>query len=1161
MIGSVPAPPASFKTIGNRFSSTAICGPAERTLATGNIFQEISSGPAATPWLIVSASEIFTGEALWEAAEYASVYSKITRDGTGKSIVTRKKAPSVPAYDSYSKFVESIKRQSRGRAIVPEYRISRNLPEYLDYGSPFIPDKQNYFDIPGTDISSSQQNFYIDYSNSDFLKHFAEVKNTSNLQPAEIRLVCSASIKFHPYKGFFPAQRTMDLAAEFKNSFENQARIKIRPDWKPGTYAYTGRSVFSQVPGAFRPVMQAYFSPGILYNTIKSGIAVDYPILYNRYKMMVGSHYINTSYTASTDDYTATTTNCGPYVPIMSDYMINTRTEIFMTASGEANLQAVANPANALDRNYGSFWDERVPFEAIIDPNMLANTQFADCEVHPSATISAVASYEPSADRTYTLMAKNFFGGVADFYLKNSEFTSLKSETVYKDDFRFESGSVYMARIKMRRSVTGSRDYSFESGSFMPESYTQGGGTALLPRLATGDNDTAPIMYDMGAYFELPQDPMYSPSFYETFTMYSRPTAFGPPVAGHAGNVTSSHSYFPTTSQGITPISAYTSSAHRSGSGDAYQIMDSVKGYNWSFTPPYYHGEAWADLVFRPRDSVVYDLERILAETMVNYWRVDPGPKLKGYGVTYTTDGLLSQVGVSGSIGSPTGFNPKYGYVANQEYTTLIHDPKYKGQGAIQSTAPYAGSSINGNAMQLSASMNLFGIERIFKDTVGKLEAGTTTSETTNEVVGKKWVISTKFETPMLNFNDKYQPQPVTASVDTTIGNLAVGELSTSTKTLPTFGSAAAPNGMWHQFGSIPTDTKTGVFIEINDMPKNWLRNHYSVRLSGSIYNNQIPDYLGALAKEGQVGSLRDLCGFKKSNTNDRIGELKESLMISEAIVAIPYVIESTDENLRMSQTFSNFDGKFLFRLPAPGESVSAAAAESITNQTRLMDKYILPPQFDFINYPDVAAPITMYFFEFNYTFDKDDLSYMWQNLMPRNHEKGFFKVATAEHELSPGHPLEASDILNNPNMRWMVFKVKQRSQADYYDYVSRQAGTTKADLDDNSPLQFNWPYDYCSIIEFVDMETGVLFNNAGQTPGQNTSIAYGGSITSTDGQPPGAPTDLTFGSVETRGPVKTLPGQAAAAQPTSASSSRATPRQTPGRSPAIPSTGNTRKY
>ena len=173
---------------------------------------------------------------------------------------------------------------------------------------------------------------------------------------------------------------------------------------------------------------------------------------------------------------------------------------------------------------------------------------------------------------------------------------------------------------------------------------------------------------------------MYSPSFYETFTMYSRPTAFGPPVAGHAGNVTSSHSYFPTTSQGITPISAYTSSAHRSGSGDAYQIMDSVKGYNWSFTPPYYHGEAWADLVFRPRDSVVYDLERILAETMVNYWRVDPGPKLKGYGVTYTTDGLLSQVGVSGSIGSPTGFNPKYGYVANQEYTTLIHDPKYKGQ-------------------------------------------------------------------------------------------------------------------------------------------------------------------------------------------------------------------------------------------------------------------------------------------------------------------------------------------------------------------------------------------------------------------------------------------------------------------------------------------------
>ena len=144
-----------------------------------------------------------------------------------------------------------------------------------------------------------------------------------------------------------------------------------------------------------------------------------------------------------------------------------------------------------------------------------------------------------------------------------------------------------------------------------------------------------------------------------------------------------------------------------------------------------------------------------------------------------------------------------------------------------------------------------------------------------------------------------------------------------------------------------------------------------------------------------------------------------------------------------------------------------------------------------------------MYFFEFSYTFDKDDLSYMWQNLMPRNHEKGLFESATAEHTLGAEFPLEASDILNNPNMRWMVFKVKQRTQADYYDYVSKQAGSEKIDRDDDSPLQYNWPYDYCSIIEFAGIDTGVLFNNKKSTPGNSTVLKYGGSITSEDKLPP----------------------------------------------------------
>ena len=38
------------------------------------------------------------------------------------------------------------------------------------------------------------------------------------------------------------------------------------------------------------------------------------------------------------------------------------------------------------------------------------------------------------------------------------------------------------------------------------------------------------------------------------------------------------------------------------------------------------------------------------------------------------------------------------------------------------------------------------------------------------------------------------------------------------------------------------------------------------------------------------------------------------------------------------------------------------------------MNKYVLPPQFDFLNNPNVD-PIVMYIFEFEFKLDKDDLS------------------------------------------------------------------------------------------------------------------------------------------------------------------------------------------
>lgn len=230
-------------------------------------------------------ASIYTGEALWEAGVKAGITKKT---GSTYQFVA---APSIPFYDSYDQYRGDLKFLARGYSIVPEYRISRNLEEYVENDSPFVSGKTDHFEIPGTTINSSQSGFYIDYSNSEFLKHFAEIRDSSGLNPAEVRLVVSASLKFMPYEGFYPAQRTMDLVKRFSDSYGETFDSSVTGQDGTTKQTFTGKDLFKTVPGAARSVIQPLFAPGILYNTIKSGIAVDYPVLFSDNKMIRSLNY------------------------------------------------------------------------------------------------------------------------------------------------------------------------------------------------------------------------------------------------------------------------------------------------------------------------------------------------------------------------------------------------------------------------------------------------------------------------------------------------------------------------------------------------------------------------------------------------------------------------------------------------------------------------------------------------------------------------------------------------------------------------------------------------------------------------------------------------------------------------------------------------------
>jgi len=1009
-----------------------------------------------------------TGEAWWDAPETAGYFSGTVHAGTGEKVIEFVSAPSKPWYGDYDKFKETdLKYRARGYSVVPEYRISERIEDYLKGDV----DDFNDFSIPGTEFDSKQVNFYKDFSNSDFMEKFLDIRQMSDLQAKEFKLTCHAVLKFNPYKGFYPADRTLQLVSQFSRSYGKSLRSSASIDPQ-----YTTLTPLGRMPTLLRPVLQPLFAPGILYNSIKAGMACDWPTVTD------GSRIAKVAYSGSeVGGADSTELHWALYPSMVKD-----------TLSGS---------------NYtsGTFWDTRIPFEAIINPAAHMNGMpCIDMEPHPLVDLGGIVDYTASiagspADNLYTLMASNFVAEVGDFFLDGGNYSRLETPGVSLGTRTFSGGEVFAARLRLKTSYSGSRTYEYESSSHGNNSWFTLFGAGAVYNDATPDYNRKHGITT--GSFEIPQDPNRNEGFRRDFVMYSRTTAFGPPIANRAPEEKIRQEYVNWNNLsgvvGSTPIDnpigmIGTATAINSGSwiangnkfyvsGSAYGIMDCMNGYNWAYTPPYQHGEAWCDFIFRPTSDKEYSLEQMISELTTSYYRVDPGPQTSSAKLSwninfdnyYYSSLIRDSIPLSGSrivsnnpVGAPNG------------------------KAINSNNSPYASVLINNNAMQLSSSFNLFGIENVYKKRFDKFGREILTE---TEVVGKKWVIQPKFETPMLNFAD-FGEHPVVGS-STGSANL--------TKTVPMvgdnyygFGADTAANGMWHQFGTLPARPNQGIFLEIGDIPASWLQYHYLCVSESSVYNNFDPTLSGPPGKSNlheTVQSLGELMGFTEQNSRVRMGELSEKRVIKEAIVAVPYIAKDvgfTDAGAGV------FGRKEFISIPkarykaatgemedsATGDSLDAAG-QSIRQLVAKMKDYVLPKKFDFLRNP-LVDPIVMYMFEFKYELDKDDLSYIWQNLAPRNYERLLVQKDVVAHELFNTELLTEKNIMENSNLRWMVFKVKQRSQKVYRDKVVPKFGTITTDplvagtSEKVYPLLYNWPYDYLSIVESVKLEAEVLYSN-----------------------------------------------------------------------------------
>jgi hypothetical protein len=64
-----------------------------------------------------------------------------------------------------------------------------------------------------------------------------------------------------------------------------------------------------------------------------------------------------------------------------------------------------------------------------------------------------------------------------------------------------------------------------------------------------------------------------------------------------------------------------------------------------------------------------------------------------------------------------------------------------------------------------------------------------------------------------------------------------------------------------------------------------------------------------------------------------------------------------------------------------------------------------------------------------------------------------------------------------------MVFKVKQRSEGNYYDKIIAQVGESSEGVFNQESAEekeyetmFNWPYDYVSIVEMAKLDVQILY-------------------------------------------------------------------------------------
>jgi hypothetical protein len=434
------------------------------------------------------------------------------------------------------------------------------------------------------------------------------------------------------------------------------------------------------------------------------------------------------------------------------------------------------------------------------------------------------------------------------------------------------------------------------------------------------------------------------------------------------------------------------------------------------WTPPYFYGQTTARIKFTAVSTGIPTLSEILGNSTVEY-------------VSDQIDTVFKEAGDEGTDGVTPG---SVAYQARMNVTASV---ELFGTTQVKKMTYNVNNQIFGETAARSG-------QDIFVPV---------TAQDTEGTEGDAWVIYSRFECPVLDFdNDANKAEIV--STNTSYEN-----------------PEAHGIGMWSGYGDLP-DQNSSITLKISETPSS---------ISG-----------------GKDLSLVKICGFQA--VESKIGEIADSKGVSEAIVMIPFIDKPISFGKNGPETInvagfnffkiSNEDSNKLFfqqklnieaGKPAVQKGQFGAITDidstSISKMIRSMKKYNIPPQFDFLTYGK-NDPFVMYIAEFEHEFSKLDLANIWQGVLPDIGLRAERDSVEVNHLLDNVNFFEGKNIPNDT--RWMVFKVKRKAADNYYKTTADSTDDDRFKFDffqgEGPEYSYNYPYDYFSLVETIAIEAGL---------------------------------------------------------------------------------------